>query len=318
MGISAIADGEKDFLGFQGMHGHYASSLAMQNADLVIALGVRFNDRTTGNRAKFAPKAKFIHIDIDSSEFSKTVKSNVGIKGDIHEVLQKIIMSVENSKHSEWRTFIETQKSAEKAQSDKRDGMTPKNVLDVANKHKKDSTIVITDVGQHQMWAAQYLKYKKPHTFITSGGLGTMGFGLGAAIGASFACNERCLLVTGDGSFGMCLNELATAVSNELPITILILNNGVLGMVRQWQTLFFNKHYSNTILERKTNFVALAKAFGADGMSVDSLSSLDDALSQANKSKGPFVIDCAIDKDEMVLPMLPPGGSVDDIIVKIR
>lgn len=319
MGISAIKDGTKRYLGFQGMHGHYASSLAMHNADLVISLGVRFNDRTTGNRSKFAPKAKFIHVDIDSSELSKTVDCKVGIKGDLKQVLEKLILNVEVAKHTEWMNFIDQQILIEKQNEDTRDGMTPKNVLEVVNKYKSDKTPVITDVGQHQMWAAQYLNISHPRYFVTSGGLGTMGFGPGASIGSYYGTKQKCLLVTGDGSFGMCIQELATIATNDLPIVILIMNNGVLGMVRQWQNLFFDKHFSNTILNRKTDFVALSKAFGADGCDVDSLSDLDKALQYAfNKINGPYVINCKIDKDEMVLPMLPPGGSVDDIIVKIE
>ena len=195
--------------------------------------------------------------------------------------------------------------------------MTPKNVLSLLNNYLEEDTAVVTDVGQHQMWTAQYAEFKKTRRFVSSGGLGTMGFGPGAAIGAAFGTKKRTVLVTGDGSFGMCLQELATMVSNKLPIVILILNNGVLGMVRQWQTLFFEKHYSNTVLKRKTDFTALAKAFGADGAKADNINELKAALSKAFSSDGPFLIDCLIDKDEFVFPMLPPGGSMDDIITKL-
>ena len=168
------------------------------------------------------------------------------------------------------------------------------------------------------MWSAQNLSFQTPRRFVSSGGLGTMGFGLGAAIGAAFGTGERSALVTGDGSFGMCLNELATAVTYNVPVVILLMNNGVLGMVRQWQTLFFNKHYSNTVLNRQTDFTALAKAFGADGEAVSTVEELDEALTRAFTQNGPYLIDCRIDKDEFVLPMLPPGGSMDDIIVKLE
>ena len=317
MGISGLPDNTPRFLGFQGMHGHYASSLAMHHADLVISLGVRFNDRTTGNRAKFAPTADFIHIDVDPSELSKTVPCVCGIRGDLKGTLRRLNKAVEAKENLDWNAFIAQQKGIEKQNADMRDGMTPKNVLKTLDKVKKADTPVCTDVGQHQMWAAQHLTFEHPRQFITSGGLGTMGFGLGAAIGCELGTSKHTVLVTGDGSFGMCLNELTTAVTNEIPVVILILNNGVLGMVRQWQTLFFDKHYSNTIIDRKTDFVALAKAFGADGEAVDNLGDLEKALKKAFKVNGPYVINATIDKDEMVLPMLPPGGSVDDIIVKL-
>lgn len=317
MGISGLPDSTPRFLGFQGMHGHYASSLAMHHADLVISLGVRFNDRTTGNRAKFAPSAQFIHIDIDPSELSKTVKCVCGIRGDLKGSLRRLNKAVEPKENLEWNRFIAQQKAIEKQNADNRDGMTPKNILGELNKIKHVNTPICTDVGQHQMWAAQYIDYEKPRTFISSGGLGTMGFGLGASIGCEMGTKEHTVLITGDGSFGMCLTELATAVKNEVPVVILILNNGVLGMVRQWQTLFFDKHYSNTILDRQTDFVALAKAFGADGENANTLEEVNAAIKRAFKKHGPYVINATIDKDEMVLPMLPPGGSVDEIIVKL-
>lgn len=317
MGLSAVPTEHPRFLGMQGMHGHYASSMAMHNADCIISMGVRFNDRVTGNRAKFATKAKIVHIDIDGSELSKTVNSVHGLRGDIELTLQKLIPLLEKKNLSEWQKQISVFREEEKACQDNREGLTPKNAIETLNKYLEADTPIATDVGQHQMWAAQKLSFKKSRKFISSGGLGTMGFGMGAAIGAAIGCKERSVLVTGDGSFGMCLNELATAVSYGVPMIILIMNNGVLGMVRQWQTLFFDKHYSNTVLNRKTDFVELARAFGADGEKVADVKSLEEALKHAVKCDGPYVIDCAIDKDEFVLPMLPPGGSMDDIIVKV-
>lgn len=316
MGLSVIPTNHPRFLGMQGMHGHYASSMAMHNADLIISLGVRFNDRVTGNRAKFAPGAKFVHIDIDGSELSKTVKSSHGLRGDVKLTLEKILERVSRVERPEWHKKIDALKAEEKKHTDIREGLTPRNVILSLNKFLGENTAVATDVGQHQMWAAQNLCFKTSRRFISSGGLGTMGFGMGAAIGAAFGTKERSVLITGDGSFGMCLNELATAVSYKVPMVILIMNNGVLGMVRQWQTLFFDKHYSNTILDRKTNFVGVAKEFGADGECVNSVDKLEKALANAFDADGPYVIDCAIDKDEFVLPMLPPGGSIEDIIVK--
>ena len=317
MGLSGIPTDHPRFLGMQGMHGHYASSMAMHDADLIISLGVRFNDRVTGNREKFAKLAQIIHIDMDGSELSKTVNSACGLRGDVKLTLQKLIPLVSAEQKPDWEKAVKTLKETENDYLDIRPGLTPRNAIMTLNKHLGENTAVATDVGQHQMWAAQNLNFKKPRRFISSGGLGTMGFGLGAAIGAAVGTGERSVLVTGDGSFGMCLNELTTAVTYNVPVVILLMNNGVLGMVRQWQTLFFNKHYSNTILDRKTDFVALARAFGADGEAVDTVAALDKAFEHAFSCDGPYVIDCRIDKDEFVLPMLPPGGSMDDIIMKV-
>lgn len=317
MGLSGIPTDHPRFLGMQGMHGHYASSMAMHDADLIISLGVRFNDRVTGNREKFAKLAQIIHIDVDGSELSKTVNSACGLRGDVKLTLQKLIPLVNAEQKPDWEKAVKALKETENDYLDIRPGLTPRNAIMTLNKHLSENTAVATDVGQHQMWAAQNVNFKKPRRFISSGGLGTMGFGLGAAIGAAVGTGERSVLVTGDGSFGMCLNELTTAVTYNVPVVILLMNNGVLGMVRQWQTLFFNKHYSNTILDRKTDFVALARAFGADGEAVDTVAALDKAFEHAFSCDGPYVIDCRIDKDEFVLPMLPPGGSMDDIIMKV-
>ena len=317
MGLSGIPTDHPRFLGMQGMHGHYASSMAMHDADLIISLGVRFNDRVTGNREKFAKLAQIIHIDVDGSELSKTVNSACGLRGDVKLTLQKLIPLVNAEQKPDWEKAVKALKETENDYLDIRPGLTPRNAIMTLNKHLGENTAVATDVGQHQMWAAQNVNFKKPRRFISSGGLGTMGFGLGAAIGAAVGTGERSVLVTGDGSFGMCLNELTTAVTYNVPVVILLMNNGVLGMVRQWQTLFFNKHYSNTILDRKTDFVALARAFGADGEAVDTVAALDKAFEHAFSCDGPYVIDCWIDKDEFVLPMLPPGGSMDDIIMKV-
>ena len=317
MGLSGIPTDHPRFLGMQGMHGHYASSMAMHDADLIISLGVRFNDRVTGNREKFAKLAQIIHIDVDGSELSKTVNSACGLRGDVKLTLQKLIPLVNAEQKPDWEKAVKALKETENDYLDIRPGLTPRNAIMTLNKHLGENTAVATDVGQHQMWAAQNVNFKKPRRFISSGGLGTMGFGLGAAIGAAVGTGERSVLVTGDGSFGMCLNELTTAVTYNVPGVILLMNNGVLGMVRQWQTLFFNKHYSNTILDRKTDFVALARAFGADGEAVDTVAALDKAFEHAFSCDGPYVIDCRIDKDEFVLPMLPPGGSMDDIIMKV-
>ena len=316
MGLSAIPTDHPRFLGMQGMHGHFASSMSMHNADVILSLGVRFNDRVTGNRTKFATGAKIIHIDVDGSELNKTVNSVCGLRGDVKLTLQKLLPLVDEATNSEWMAMVEAFREEEENYLDNREGLTPRRAVLTLNKYLGDNTAVCTDVGQHQMWSAQSLSFKTARRFASSGGLGTMGYGLGAAIGAAYGTGERSVLITGDGSFGMNLNELATAVRYNVPIVVIIMNNGVLGMVRQWQTLFYEKHYSNSVLERKTDFAAFAKAFGADGEAVTTPEELDEALVRAFRTEGPYIIDCKIDKDEFVLPMLPPNGSMDDIITK--
>lgn len=318
MGLSAIPTDHPRFLGMQGMHGHFASSMSMHNADVIISLGVRFNDRVTGNRQKFAKGAKIIHIDVDGSELNKTVNAVCGLRGDVKLTLQKLIPMLNESKKSEWMAKVEAFRQEEENYLDNRDGLTPRRAILTLNKYLGENTAVCTDVGQHQMWSAQNLNFKTSRRFASSGGLGTMGYGFGAAIGAAYGTGERSVLITGDGSFGMNLNELATAVRYNVPVVVIIINNGVLGMVRQWQTLFYDKHYSNSVLERKTDFSAFAKAFGADGEMVTTPEELDEALKRAFSYEGPYIVDCKIDKDEFVLPMLPPGGSMDDIITKLE
>ena len=326
MGLSAIPTDCERFLGMQGMHGHYASSVAQNNADLILGIGVRFSDRATGNKKKYARGAKIIQIDVDFAEINKNINVDVGIIADVADAFKRISDKVISKKRSQWQQMVEQYKIDErthelKAQKryeamGKGDMMTPKKVIDVMNSVNAPETVVATDVGQHQMWAAQYVNFKKARTFSSSGGLGTMGFGMGAAIGGATATKKRTVLITGDGSFGMNLNEVATAVSYNLPLTVVIFNNGVLGMVRQWQTLFYKKHYSNTTLGRKTDFVKLAEAFGAKGVRTATLEEFEKAFREANEADGPVIIDCLIDCDEFVLPMLPPGGSMDDIITE--
>ncbi len=317
MGISAVPTNHPRFLGMHGMHGHYASTVAMNNADCIIALGVRFNDRVTGDRGKFAETSKIVHIDIEGAELGKNTNDAHMLRGDIKMTLEKLLPLISKVERPEWMAQVASYREEEKKLADRREGMTPYNCLLLLNKYLKDTTPVATDVGQHQVWAAQTLEFKQSRKFISSGGLGTMGFGMGAAIGAAMAVGERSVLVTGDGSFGMNLNEMATAVTYGVPMVILLMNNGVLGMVRQMQTLFFDKHYSNTVLERQTDYVKLVQAFGADGAVATTLDELDRALDKGFACDGPFLIDCRIDKDEFVLPTLPPGGSMEDLIVKV-
>ncbi len=321
MGLSAINTDCDRFLGMQGMHGHYASSMAQKEADLIFAIGVRFSDRATGNVKKFAVGTKIIQLDPDIAEINKNVKVDVGIVGDVADSFTRIAKGVVERKLPAWQTRVAELRADEvrftaMAEEAAGSALTPKQVIDIVNRLKPDNTVIATDVGQHQMWTAQYVSFDGPRRFVSSGGLGTMGFGLGAAIGAQVATGDCTVLVTGDGSFGMNLNELATAVTYRIPLVIVLMNNGVLGMVRQWQTLFFGKRYSNTVLERKTDFVKLAEAFGAKGFHVESPEQFESAFRTALEEGGPVVIDTVIDEDAFVLPMLPPGGSIDDIIVR--
>ena len=318
MGISAVPSSNPRWLGMEGMHGHYASSIAQNEADLIITAGCRFSDRGTGNTAKYARNAKIIHMDIDASELCKNIPVELGMTGSMKEILQKLAEKLPQQTHADWMARVaELQEKTRELEAQNPDELTPFTAIDALAEEADKDTIVATDVGQHQMWVAQHYPFETPRTFISSGGLGTMGFGLGAAIGAATATGKKTILVTGDGSFGMNLNELATAVTNQTPVVVFIMNNGVLGMVRQWQTLFFDKHYSNTTLERKTDFVKLAEAFGMPGYRAMNMAELKEVLPKAFAEKGPVLVDCAIDCDAFVLPMLPPGGCIDDIIVDI-
>nr|WP_302696419.1 biosynthetic-type acetolactate synthase large subunit [uncultured Ruminococcus sp.] len=318
MGISAVPSSNPRWLGMEGMHGHYASSIAQNEADLIITAGCRFSDRGTGNTAKYARNAKIIHMDIDASELCKNIPVELGMTGSMKEILQKLAEKLPQQTHADWMARVaELQEKTRELEAQNPDELTPFTAIDALAEAADKEMIVATDVGQHQMWVAQHYPFETPRTFISSGGLGTMGFGLGAAIGAATATGKKTILVTGDGSFGMNLNELATAVTNQTPVVVFIMNNGVLGMVRQWQTLFFDKHYSNTTLERKTDFVKLAEAFGMPGYRAMNMAELKEVLPKAFAEKGPVLVDCAIDCDAFVLPMLPPGGCIDDIIVDI-
>lgn len=323
MGLSAMPSSYERFLGMEGMHGHYASSMANKEADLIIGIGVRFSDRATGNTSKYATGAKLIQLDVDLSEINKNIQVDVGLVGDIKSSFARISERCEKAEHKQWEQEVTALKTEEKriideAEEASNGAMTPKKIFDVINKVKDKSTIIVTDVGQHQMWAAQYTDFEQKRRFASSGGLGTMGYGLGAAIGAAVATGDKTVLITGDGSFGMNLNELATAVTYNTPIVIVLLNNGVLGMVRQWQTLFFGKRYSNTTLGRKTDFVKLAEAFGLEAERVSSIDEFEQAFKRGMAHNGPYLIDTLINMDEFVLPMLPPGGSIDDMITKVE
>ena len=323
MGLSALPNSYDRFLGMQGMHGQYASSMANKDADLIIGVGVRFSDRATGNTAKYAKNAKIIQLDTDLSEINKNVNVDVGLVGNIVSSFARILERCQKQEHPEWREIVEGFKAEGKrisrvAEEKAGDTMTPKKVFDVINSVKDENTVIATDVGQHQMWTAQYVDFERPRRFASSGGLGTMGYGLGAAIGAQIATGDRTVLITGDGSFGMNLNELATAVTYNTPIVIVLMNNGVLGMVRQWQTLFFGGRYSNTVLDRKTDYVKLADAFGMKATRATNIEEFRAAFEEGMKHDGPYLIDTLIGKDEFVLPMLPPGGSIEDMITSVE
>lgn len=313
MGLSEIPSQHPRFLGMQGMHGHFASSVALAKSDLLIGVGVRFSDRATGKTDRYALNSKKIHIDADVAEIGKNVSVDLGVCCDIKDFLARLTDAVEAKRLPEWEDKVKSLRARESDAYDD-DSFIPREVvLDIASKVTPDTRIA-TDVGQHQMWTAQFFDFRQKHTWLSSGGLGTMGFGLGAAIGSSFATGKRAVLITGDGSFGMSLNELATAVTYNVPVTIVVFNNRSLGMVRQWQTLFFDKRYSGTDLERGTDFVKLAEAFGAKGFKADDIEEFRAVFEKAYSCDGPALIDMRIDPDAMVLPMLRPGGTFDNLV----
>lgn len=317
MGLSAAPTDDDHTLGMVGMHGHYAATKSKSEADLVIAVGVRFSDRATGDKSKYCKYSDIIHIDVDNAEIDKNIKSSIGINCDVKTALNQLIEKLPKQEHADWWSRINELRKYEEHNAAKPVGaFTPYRAIDIVSDYASDDTPVATDVGQHQMWVCQRYHFANSRTLISSGGLGTMGFGMGGAIGACIGTGKRTVLFTGDGSFGMNLNELATAVSQNLPLVIVVMNNNVLGMVRQWQTMFYNEHYSFTTLDRKTDFVKLAEAFGAKGLRADNEVQFEKCVKEAFNTNGTVVIDCQINCDERVLPMIPPGGAVDDLILK--
>ncbi len=319
MGTSCIPDSCERFLGMQGMHGRYASTKANWDADLIIGIGVRFSDRATGNREAYVAGKSIIQIDPDFSEINKNINVDVGLIGDISFSVTRILESVDKAEHPAWMAQVEAYKEEGRRLQDEMEKsadnpFTPKKLYDAINEMKTPETIVTTDVGQHQMWAAQYLEFERTRKFLSSGGLGAMGYGLGAAIGAYLATGIKPIMITGDGSFSMNLIELATAVTYKVPVVIVLLNNHSLGMVRQLQVVYCGSRYSATLPDRQTDFCMVAKGYGAEAERVTDLEGFKAALGRAMASDKPYVVEAMIDTWELVLPMLPNGGTIDDLI----
>ncbi|MFZ5969126.1 MAG: biosynthetic-type acetolactate synthase large subunit [Bacillota bacterium] len=314
MGLGGFSGKHRLFLGMVGMHGQKQANLAVTHSDLVIAVGARFSDRVIGDANKFAPKAKVIQIDIDRAEIGKNKVVDYWLLGDVKEILQEICQHIHKKDRKSWYEEINQWRIPEKADESE---FHPRNILKVAQSILEEDAIVVTEVGQNQMWTAQYWKFETPRTFLSSGGLGTMGYGLGAAIGASLAFPERRILhIAGDGCFRMNCNELATVAKYKIPLITLLLNNGTLGMVRQWQKLFHDGRYAETDITQEVDYVKLAEAFGLCGSRVDTLEGLEEALKKAKESRTATVIECVISKDDCVFPIVPPGKPITDIILE--
>ena len=321
MGLGGFPSSHRLFMGTIGMHGGYETGKATDNCDLIIAVGARFSDRVAGDREKFGKDASIIQLDIDKAEINKNVKIDCCVLGDLKDTLQKLSDTVEEIKHDEWIAQVEEWgKNSSVTETPKSDMYAhPYHIIEEVRKLTSDDDIIVTDVGQHQMWVSQKYKFEKPRTWCTSGGLGTMGYGMGAAVGSAVANpDKRVVLFTGDGSFHMNLNELATVRSYNLPIVIVVLNNTVLGMVRQWQKLFYGRRFSQTDPHRKTDFAAVAEGFGIKGMVIHNDDEVADVLAKAFALNEPVVIDCKISPDENVLPMIPPGKTVDELITEME
>lgn len=312
MGKGAFNGEDEKYIGMLGMHGTKTANLSVTACDLLIAIGVRFSDRVTGNAKKFAYNAKILHIDIDPAEINKNIPAAYHIIGDVKEVLLRLNEKLEQQNHSEWLEKVENRKK-EFPLSYHPDYLTGPYIIEKLWEITRGDAIITTEVGQHQMWAAQFYKYKKPRTLITSGGLGTMGYGLGACIGAKTAYPDKTVInIAGDGCFRMNMNEIATAVRYNIPIVQIVFNNHVLGMVRQWQTLFYEKRYSHTVLQDAVDFVKLAEAMGAKAYRITKREEVEPVLKEAIALNTPVVIDCQIDSDDKVWPMVAPGAVIEE------
>lgn len=313
MGKGTFDGRNQKYTGMLGMHGTKTSDLGVMECDLLIAIGSRFSDRVVGNAKTFAQNAKIIHIDVDAAEINKNVQCDVSIVGDAKIVLRKLNARLEQLDHTEWLNHIYSMKRTYPLTYDK-SILTGPGIIEKIYEMTEGKATIVTEVGQHQMWAAQFYKYERPRQLITSGGLGTMGYGLGASIGAKIAKPDQTVFnIAGDGGFRMNMNELATASRYQVPIIEVILNNHVLGMVRQWQTLFYGQRYSATVLNDRVDYVKVAQALGADGMRVTTNAELEPALEKAMQAKGPVVLDCIIDPDDKVWPMVAPGSSLSEV-----
>lgn len=310
MGKGAYDGTSENYTGMLGMHGTKTSNLGVSECDLLIAIGVRFSDRVLGNPKRFARQAKILQIDIDPVEINKNIIVNHSIIGDVRNVLEKLNSRMEPKEHREWLSHIaDYQKQFPMTYPPT--GLSGPYMVEKIYEKAADA-IMVTEVGQHQMWAAQYFKYRHPRTLLTSGGLGTMGYGLGAAIGAQTATDKQVINIAGDGCFRMNMNELATAVREKLPLVEIIVNNHVLGMVRQWQTLFYEEHYSATVLDDGVDYVKIAEAMGAEARRVTTREEFDTALNEALASDRVFVIDAIVDSDDKVWPMVAPGAPINE------
>ncbi len=316
MGMGTFPGNHDLFTGMVGMHGTKTSNMAVSESDLFIAIGARFSDRVISDVRKFAPEAKIMHIDIDPAEIGKNIVVNYPLVGNIKKILRQLNIKIQKKQESEWKKKIYEWKRLYPLKYPKDNVLRPNYILERIYELTKGDAIITTEVGQHQMWAAQFYKYKSPRQFLSSGGLGTMGYGLGACIGAQFGKPDKKVInIAGDGSFRMNCNEIATAVEYKLPVIIAIFNNHVLGMVRQWQNLFYDGRYSSTTIDRGTDFVALAKAYGAIGIEVRKPEEVDEALKKALASKDtPVVINFEIDRNDKVFPIVPPGAAISDLI----
>lgn len=314
MGLGAFPNGHPLHLGLIGMHGHFESNKAAHDCDVLVVCGARFSDRVAGNRSQFAPNAEILHIDIDDAEMDKNITSNYHLRADLRDALPKLTDAIEQHNNAQWKAEVETFKRPFK-QLQIEDYVNPQALIEKIDASVPEDSIVVTDVGQHQLWAAQFYKYKQPRTLLTSGGLGTMGYSMGASIGGQMGCPDKTVVMfAGDGGFHMNLSELATMASYNVPVKMFIMNNTVLGMVRQWQKLFYDNRFSDTDPNRATDFVKVAEAFGVKGLRINTNDDIDAVLKEAFAHNGPVLVDCRISKDSNVLPMIPPGGAHTDII----